>query len=68
MSRRRIRIDHLINSRTAATVLCKNSRIFVGRSFSYDIDTAESARLWPLKYRFCSSHTGHTVVQQKFIS
>src|SRR5271168_1977404 len=38
--------------------VCENSRIFVGRSFSYDINTAKSVRLQPLKYRFCSSHTG----------
>src|SRR5271170_8410470 len=37
--------------------VCENSRIFVGRSFSYDINTAKSVRLQPLKYRFCSSHT-----------
>src|SRR5277367_2400627 len=38
--------------------VCENSRIFVGRSFSYDINTAKSVRLQPLKYRFCSSRTG----------
>ncbi len=35
----------------------KKGALLLGRSFSYDINTAKSVRLQPLKYRFCSSHT-----------
>jgi hypothetical protein len=38
--------------------LRENAGIFVGRSFSYDINTVNRVRLQPLKYRCCSSHTG----------
>jgi len=37
--------------------LCGNSRVFVGRSFSYDTNTTKSVRFQPLKYRFRSCHT-----------
>jgi hypothetical protein len=39
----------------ASQSLCENTRIFVGRSFSYGINAAKSERLQPLKYGISSA-------------
>ena len=37
--------------------LCGNSRSFVGRGFSHDLNPANSERLQPLRFGFGSCHT-----------
>jgi hypothetical protein len=46
----------------------RDSRIFVGRSFSYDTNTAKSVRLQPLKYGFCSRHTEAWVLDRRSVA